>query len=79
MQQKLTARERIERQKNDLREERNATDLPLLRKLEACGVDWNNRYPCRSPACFRCRYINIRKQQREAVALLGNHENEDIA
>ena len=79
MQQKLTARERIERQKKDLRQERNATDLPLLQKLEACGVDWNNRYPCRSPACFRCRYINIRKQQRETVALLGNHKNEDIA
>jgi hypothetical protein len=79
MERKLRARERFERTKEDLRLGRNPTDRALLAKLEACGVDWHHRYPCRSPACFRCRYINIRKQQRETVARLGHRRNEDIA
>ena len=56
------------------------TDQPLADKLARCGNDWRDgRYRCRSPACMPCRQINIRKQQRETLTLLGHFTNDDLA
>ena len=74
-----TARQRLERLRDALRAGHNPTDRPLLEKLDACGVGWNGRYLCRTPACFRCRQINIRRQQRESLTLLGHFKNHDLA
>lgn len=79
MQQKLTARQRMDRLRAALKAGHDPTDQPLLDRLEACGVGWNGRYRCRTPACFRCRFINIRKQQRDSVDLLGHFGNDDLA
>lgn len=75
----LTAKQRMDRLRNALREQRNPTDKPLLGKLDRCAVDLNARYRCRSPACIRCRFINIRRQQRGSFELLGHFPNENLA
>ncbi len=79
MNQKLNVRQRLERLLNELRQGRNPTDKALLDRLLACGVAWDGRHLCRTPACFRCREINIRKQQRETFNLLGHFQNHDLA
>lgn len=79
MKKKLTPKERLDRLRDALRAKQNPTDDALLTKLERCGVDWNERYRCRTPACPRCRRINIGQQQRESVRMLGNLENTDLA
>lgn len=79
MRKKMGARERVERLKEETRAGRNATDKRLLEKLESCGVRLDGAFRCRTPACFRCRCINIRKQQRETALWLGHLRNEDLA
>lgn len=78
MQKKIGARERLERLKAQLALEVNNTDRCLLKKLEACGAAQSERYRCRTPACFRCRCINQRKQQRETASYLGHFKNDDL-
>ena len=79
MQQKLNVRQRLERLVDELRADRNPTDKALLDRVKACGVAWDGRYLCRTPACFRCREINIRKQQRETFNLLSHFSNYELA
>lgn len=79
MHNKLTAIQRVDRLRERLKSGANPTDEPLLKKLENCGVGWKGRYLCRTPACFRCRSINIRKQERDSASLLGHFANEDLA
>lgn len=74
-----TAHQRMELLRERLREQRNPTDQPLLSKLERCCKAWNGSYRCASPACVRCRFINIRHQQRETHAFLGHFSNSDLA
>lgn len=79
MQYKLTAQDHRERVVTALRADANPTDASLLRKLERCGVDWANRYPCRSPACHPCRRRNIRRQQRESFRWFDHLSNAELA
>lgn len=79
MREITTAKQRMERLRNALREQRNPTDKPLLDKLERCRVDWHCRYQCRSPACLRCRGANIRHQQRGTSEFLGHFPNAKLA
>lgn len=80
MQQKLTARQHLDRTQRAIRLGLNATDRPLIEKLEACGKKGvNNEYRCHTAVCYRCRCINQRKQQRESINLLGHFENHELA
>nr|WP_314447209.1 hypothetical protein [uncultured Sphingomonas sp.] len=79
MEEKLNVRARLERLKSELRKGINPTDCMLLARLNACGIEANGRYRCRTPACYRCRCINRRKQERETVQLFGELRNEDVA
>lgn len=79
MKNKTSPKERMDRLRDALRDHRNPNDKALLTKLERCGVDWNGRYRCRTPACHRCRRINRQQQERESVRLLGGLENADLA
>lgn len=79
MTQKLTMHGHAARIRNELRLDRNRTDKLLLHRLERCAVDWHGRYRCGSPACVRCRYINIRHQQRGTVEMLGHFTNRELA
>jgi hypothetical protein len=51
----------------------------LLFNLDTCGVDWQGRYPCRSPVCPRCRWTNIRKQQVKNREFFAEVPNADLA
>lgn len=79
MKETQTAKQRMDRLREALRAQRNPTDKPLLDRLGRCGVDWHGRYRCGSPACVRCRFINIRHQQRGTVEMLGHFTNQNLA
>lgn len=79
MQQKLTARQHLERVQRAIRLGLNATDKPLIKKLEECGVKgMNGEYRCKTSLCYRCRCTNQRKQERESINLLGHFQNKDL-
>lgn len=79
MPQNLTSNQKMDRLRAALRHGWNPTDQPLLNKLERCGVDWSGRFPCRSPACVRCRHSHIRQEQRITADWFGTHDNSDLA
>lgn len=80
MQKSLSAKQRMDLLREELLARRRPTDQHLVEKLGRCGNDWKDgRYPCRSPACPRCRRRNWTKQARETVELLGHFSNEELA
>lgn len=71
--------DRVTRLRAELIEAASPTALALAAELEACGVAWNGRFACKSPACGWCRRTYVKKQQRAAVGWAEGRGNGDLA
>lgn len=79
MKPRQTARERMNRLRAALRGDEREDRQALADRLEGCAVRWEGRFPCRSPACPRCRWTHIRRQQRITRDWFDHHRNDDLA
>lgn len=75
----LSSRQKMDRLRDALRSNADPQSAKLALKLDGCGNDWNGRYRCRSPACQRCRWSNVRQQQRVVQDFYRDVTNNELA
>lgn len=75
---KMTSKDKLAQLRAALLEQQSKEADRLAHDLDTCGVDWQGRYPCRSPACPRCRPRNIRTQQTDAREFFAEGTNENL-
>lgn len=69
-----------ERLVEELKSERTHAGTQLVERMERCHNDWkDNRFTCRTPACFHCRRRYIYGEKRAVHRWFGHLENSDLA
>jgi len=76
----LTPRQRMDRLRSALRQEREPASQELAKRMDRCGVAWKDgRYECRTPSCVDCRQRYIGREQRVARRWFSDHKPENLA